>query len=196
MNRKFKVKALRIALLLLLHVVYVNTFAKNQIRTKTEADKALIAAALHGDVQGIKKAIAAGANVNEQDEEGFTPLNKAAKLSYFLLVKYFSELVADVNIPNNESITPLHYGVEYNNVKIERLLLASDANINARDGIQECPLHWAGWTGNIVAAKLPLKHGATPYAKNDTGVTPIGLTVRQEHKKLEKVFKKKRYKNK
>lgn len=167
-----------------------------QNKPKTDADKALLAAALHGDVQGIKKAIHDGANINVQDEEGFTPLNRASKLSYYHLVYYFTELGADVNIPNLEKISPLHYGVEYNNVKIVKLLFAKNANIDARDSIQECPLHWAGWTGNYEVAKLLLKHGANPYAKNNTGVTPIDLTIRQEHKKLEKLFKKKKYKKK
>lgn len=169
------------------------TCVNAQNKPKTEADKALVAAALHGDVQGIKKAIDDGASINVQDDEGFTPLNRAAKLSYYHLVYYFTELGADVNIPNNEKITPLHYGVEYNNVKIVKLLLANEANIDARDAIQECPLHWAGWTGNYEVAKLLLKHGASPYAKNNTGVTPLDLSIRQEHQKLEKLFKKKRY---
>lgn len=157
------------------------------------ADFALLEASLHGDVQGIKKAIKDGANVNIQDAEGFTPLNRSAKLSYYHLVYYFVELGADVTIPNDENITPLHYGVEYNNIKIVKLLLENGADIDARDKITESPLHWAGWTGNYEAAKLLLKHGANPYAKNNTGVTPIDLTIRQEHKKLEKLFKRKKY---
>lgn len=172
---------------------FISYFSHSQINSRSEADKALLAASLHGDVQGIKKAISDGANVNIQDDEGFTPVNRSAKLSYFHLVKYFVELGADVNIANREKISPLHYGVEYNNVKIIKLLLAHGANINARDGIQESPLHWAGWTGNYEAAKLLLKYGANPYDKNNTGVTPIDLTIRQEHKKLEKLFRKKRY---
>lgn len=174
-------------------IVIINPLEAQNVIVK-EADKALVAAALHGDVQAIKKAINEGANIDIQDDEGFTPLNRAAKLSYFHLVKYYIELGADVNIPNNNKITPLHYGVEYNNVKIVNLLLEEGANIDARDSIQECPLHWAGWTGNYEVAKLLLKYGANPYTKNNTGVTPIDLTVRQEHKKLEKLFKKKRYK--
>ncbi|WP_333696526.1 ankyrin repeat domain-containing protein [Flavobacterium sp.] len=168
-------------------------FTSAQIQPKTEADRALLAASLHGDVQGIKKAMKDGANVNIQDAEGFTPLNRSAKLSYYHLVYYFVELGADVTIPNYENITPLHYGVEYNNIKIVKLLLENGADIDARDKITESPLHWAGWTGNYEAAKLLLKHGANPYAKNNTGVTPIDLTIRQEHKKLEKLFKRKKY---
>lgn len=72
--------------------------------------------------------------------------------------------------------------------------LGADSNIDSRDGIQECPLHWAGWTGNYEVAKLLLKHGANPYAKNNTNVTPIDLTIRQEHIKFETLLKRKKYK--
>ena len=160
----------------------------------SSANKLLLAAALHGNVQDIKKAILRGADINCRDTNGSTPLNMVAKLSYFHLVKYFVDKGAEVNTANNEKITPLHYGVEYNNVKIVKLLLEKGANIDARDNIYETPLHWAGWTGNIEVARLLLKYGANPYTENNSGVTPIFNAVRQEHWKLENIFKKAKYK--
>ncbi|MCU0467244.1 MAG: ankyrin repeat domain-containing protein [Arcicella sp.] len=170
----------------------LDTISKNE-KTKESANQLLLAAALHGNVQDIKKAMLKGADVNCRDENGNTPLNMVAKLSYFHLVKYFVEKGAEVNTSNNEHITPLHYGVEYNNVKIVKLLLEKGANIDARDGIYETPLHWAGWTGNIEAARLLLDYGANPYTPNNSGVTPLFNAIRQEHWKLEKIFKKSKY---
>lgn len=158
------------------------------------ANELLLAASLHGDVQEIKKAMALSPDINCRDNNGNTPLNLVAKLSYYKIVAYFIEHGADVNIANNDRITPLHFAVEYNNEKMVRLLLKSGANLNARDKIEETPLHWTGWTGNIESARLLLKFGANPYVKNNTGVTPIDLTVRQEHKQLERLFRKKKYK--
>jgi ankyrin repeat protein len=89
----------------------------------------------------------------------------------------------------------LHYAVEYDNVAIVKALLKNGADINVLDGIQETPLHWAGWTGNIRAAKLLLKQGANPYKGNNSGVTPIDLTIRQEHKKLQRLFQKRKYRH-
>jgi ankyrin repeat protein len=163
-------------------------------KTHESANKLLLAAALHGNVQDIKKAMLRGADVNCKDINGNTPLNMVAKLSYYHLVKYFVEKGAEVNTANNEKITPLHYGVEYNNVKIVTLLLEKGANIDARDSIYETPLHWAGWTGNIEVARLLLKYGADPYTENNSGVTPLFNAIRQEHWKLENIFKKSRYK--
>ncbi|MDI9257890.1 ankyrin repeat domain-containing protein [Flavobacterium sedimenticola] len=153
----------------------------------------LLEASLHGNVQEIKKAIQLGADVNSKNNNGDTPLNMVAKLSYYKLVKYFIELGADVNTSNNDKLSPLHWGVEYNNVKIVKILLENGANVDARDSINETPLHYAGWTGNYESAKLLLKYGANPYANNNTGVTPLDLTIRQEHKKVEKLFQKARF---
>jgi ankyrin repeat protein len=59
--------------------------------------------------------------------------------------------------------------------------------------IEETPLHWTGWTGNLESAKLLLEYGANPHLGNNSGTTPLDLSIRQEHKKLEKLFKKKKY---
>ena len=176
----------------LLKTHYVNFKTHNKLST----NESLLAAALHGNVQEIKKYMAKGAEVNCKDRNGNTPLNMVAKLSYYNLVKYFVEKGAEVNTSNDDHITPLHYGVEYNNVKIVRLLLEKGANIDARDNINETPLHWAGWTGNIEAAQLLLKYGANPYTPNNTDVTPLFNAIRQEHWQLEKIFKKSKYQKK
>lgn len=159
----------------------------------SHATELLLNASLHGDVQEIKKAVALGADVNCKNSQGDMPLNMVCRLSYFKLAKYFIDHGAEVNTANGEHITPLHYAVEYNNVKIVRMLLRHRANIDARDKINETPIHWAGWTGNIASAKLLLRFGANPYSKNSTGITPLDLTVSQEHEKLENIFRKLKY---
>jgi lysophospholipase L1-like esterase len=180
--------------------LWVDVIKKNyvnpKIYIKLSPNESLLAAALHGNVQEIKMAIAKGAEVNCKDKNGNTPLNMVAKLSYYNLVKYFVEKGAEVNTSNNDHITPLHYGVEYNNIKIVQLLLKKGANIDARDSINETPLHWAGWTGNIEAARLLLKYGANPYTPNNTDVTPLFNAIRQEHWQLERIFKKSKYQKK
>jgi ankyrin repeat protein len=158
-----------------------------------KADSLLLAASLHGNVKNIKEAIQLGANVNAINENGDSPLNLISKLSYEFLAKYFIVLGAQVNISNKQKITPLHWAVEYNNIEIVTLLLKHGADINARDAINETPLHWAAWTGNYAAAKWLLKYGADPRAFNNTGVTPIDLTERQEHAKLKRLLSKRRY---
>lgn len=161
--------------------------------TFSKADSMLLAASVHGVVKDIKEAIGMGANVNSINEMGDSPLNMVSKLSYEFLVKYLVAAGANVNTSNTNKITPLHWGVEYNNLEIVKLLLRNGADLNARDGINETPLHWAAWTGNYESAKWLLKFGANPLATNNTGVTPVDLAKRQEHHRLYRLLKKKRY---
>ncbi|MFY7900337.1 MAG: ankyrin repeat domain-containing protein [Chitinophagaceae bacterium] len=188
-------KFLLINLLLIFSIGFAGN-AQNKVSEKTkEANELLLAAALHGNVQDIKKALSLGADINCMNAKGETALNMVAKLSYEFLVAYLIEKGAQVNTANNDKITPLHWAVEYDNVVLVKLLLENGANIKATDGIQETPLHWAAWTGNIASAKLLLQYAANPYVGNNSGVTPIDLTIRQEHKKLEQLLKKKKYMN-
>jgi ankyrin repeat protein len=178
-------------------LVIISLFISSTLcaQQKDSANQLLLAAALHGNVQDIKKALELGADINAKNEMGATALNMVCKLSYEFLVTFLIEKGATVNSPNNDHIYPLHYAVEYDNVAIVKALLKNGADINVLDGIQETPLHWAGWTGNIRAAKLLLKQGANPYKGNNSGVTPIDLTIRQEHKKLQHLFQKRKYRH-
>jgi ankyrin repeat protein len=161
--------------------------------TVLNADSLLLSASVHGNVKEIKAAIMAGANVNAVNTLGESPLNMVSKLSYEFLVKYLISIGANVNTSNNSKITPLHWAVEYNNVEMVKMLLKKGADLNARDGINETPLHWAAWTGNFLSAKWLLRYGANPRATNNTGVTPVDLAKRQEHQKLYRLLRKKRF---
>lgn len=180
-----------IVIILFVILSSLNTIAQNGIgESPTEL---LLKSSLHGDFREIKKAIALGADVNVKNANGDTPLNMVAKLSYYFIAKYFIDNGANVNVSNNDKISPLHFAVEYNNVKMVDLFLKNGADINARDNINETPLHWTGWTGNLESAILLLKYGANPYLGNNSGTTPLDLSIRQEHKAVEKLFRKKKY---
>lgn len=170
----------------------VNGYSQKSV-APSKADSMLMAASVHGVVKDIKDAIRRGANVNSINEMGESPLNMVSKLSYEFLVRYLVSAGANVNTSNNNKITPLHWGVEYDNLEIVKLLLRKGADLNARDGINETPLHWAAWTGNFKSARWLLKYGANPLATNNTGVTPVDLAKRQEHHRLYRLLKKKRY---
>ncbi|MBI5423270.1 MAG: ankyrin repeat domain-containing protein [Opitutae bacterium] len=156
----------------------------------------LLEAALHGNLQEIRRAVQDGAEINARNANGDTALSLVAKLSYYNVVRFLVEQGAEVNVANHDRITPLHWGVEYNNVRIVKLLLEKGADVHATDKIQETPLHWAGWTGSLEAAKLLLDYGANPYAGNNTGVTPIFNAQRQEHTELHELLTREEYRRK
>ena len=84
----------------------------------------------------IEKAIKNGANVNEVNMYGVTPLMFAVGRSDVEVVKLLIENGANVSAEANGSYTPLFYAVEVNNDKtitIVDLLLDAGANIEHRN---------------------------------------------------------------
>ena len=67
-----------------------------------EVDKALIEASIKGNVEDAKSLLENGANVNAQDDKGWTPLMFAAKSQNVELAKLLMENGADNEIRNDE----------------------------------------------------------------------------------------------
>lgn len=88
----------------------------------------------------MQELIANGADVNERDVRGRTPLHYPAN---FEVAKLLIEHGADVNASDNYDTTPLHnasYKGEYETVK---LLIDAGADINAKDCDGITPLMYA-----------------------------------------------------
>ena len=78
-----------------------------------EADRALVYAAVSGDIEAAKKAIAAGADVSAKDDSqyGDTPLHKAASSGHKEIAELLIAAGADVNAKNKDGETPLDEAV-------------------------------------------------------------------------------------
>ena len=92
------------------------------------ADRALLEAAMNGNIASIKQHLDAGANVSTKDVNDWTPLYNAGK-------KEIAELLisrgADVNATDKSGWTPLHAAAMGGKETVE-LLIANGANVNAR----------------------------------------------------------------
>lgn len=111
-----------------------------------------------------RDAIAQGANVRAQDEEGLTPLHltKRPEVAAILL-----DHGADLHAHDNEiGATPLHLA----NPSVKSLLLERGADPNARDGADMRPLHYP--CPPDVAQNL-IAHGADVHARDVDGYTPL-----------------------
>ena len=100
--------------------------------------------------------MAAGADVNAKDENGWTPLHHAATWDSKEIVELLIAKGADVNAKNDDESTPLHYA---ETKEVAELLIAKGADVNAKDEDGETPLYYAIARQNPKTADLLRKHG-------------------------------------
>jgi alpha-tubulin suppressor-like RCC1 family protein/ankyrin repeat protein len=136
-----------------------------------------------GDTKSIEFLIESGANINELDNDGNTPLILAAIASkkfanikeIFLKAKMngkksvalLIELGADVSIVNNDSKIALHYIVDSGDKKSIELLVDAGSDIEAVDSYGNTPLLLSATTDTgIKSVKVLIAKGANMLAVN------------------------------
>ncbi|XAR61262.1 hypothetical protein NMG60_11034909 [Bertholletia excelsa] len=91
---------------------------------------ALLRAARMEDVHAMKSCLAEGAEVNERDQNGWTPLHRAAFKGRAEGVELLLGNGARVDLADNDGRTPLHLAIEAGHLQIARQLIAHGARAN------------------------------------------------------------------
>lgn len=82
-----------------------------------------------------------GADVNQSDKFGRSPLHVASAVDYAEMVEFLIQNGANHKaVTNGENQYPIHYAAKNDAVKSIRMLLAYGADINARDHKNRTPL--------------------------------------------------------
>jgi len=136
-------------------------------------------AALSGDLVRLDNLLNAGADANDLDKLGQTPLTSAVVGGQPLALQRLLQSHADPNAPmtqgNSQSETPLQYAAEQGNLRIASILISSGAQVNDGGRTARSPLHYA--VGRLDVMRLLIEKGAAVDARDAEGASPLDDAV-------------------
>ena len=116
-------------------------------------------AALDGNIETVKKHLAAGTDVNAKDVMKRTPLAYAAREGHKEIVELLLAEGADVNVENIHKWTPLQVAANKGHKEIVELLITKGADVNVQGVAGGTPLDNAILRKHSETADLLRKHG-------------------------------------
>ena len=112
--------------------------------------------ALYGDYESLEKALKAGADPNETNRFGQTPLNHAIHNNHPKIVQLLLAHGADPNHHRNDGLSVLREAATKHSDACLKLLLRAGARPDSQ------ALHIAGWLGHMNNMRLLLEAGGNP----------------------------------
>lgn len=162
--------------------------AQRRANDEPKKSSPLNAAVLNNDLEGVRKAIAAGANLEERYpivcsfSDGHTPLLIACRDGREEIVAELIKAGADVNaVEPVFGAVPLHKATYHGYVKITQMLAkAAGVNLNYQGPSNGyTPLHDSLWHGYADCAQVLLSAGARTDIVAYDGKLPIDIAIEQ-----------------
>ena len=155
------------------------------------ATTALNYASVNGYRKMVEFLIEKGADVNQEDAEGYTALMLASREGYKKIVELLLENGADVNVRGYEmhyNMTALHYASIRGDEEIVKLLIEKGAKVNrqALDGYTA--LHCASLNGHDEIVKLLIEKGADVNIETGFGTTALMQASKDGYKEIVKLL--------
>ena len=141
-----------------------------------ELSNALIA----NDLDRVKFLVGKGADVNQPDNQGWTPLISAARQRHDDMINLLIELGADVSLAKSDGTTPLIAAASRDHVPSIKVLLEHGADVEkpGPQGFRALPLAIAD--DNYEAAKALIEAGAKVNEPSGAeGLTPLMVAAAQ-----------------
>ena len=127
---------------------------------------------------------------NTKNNDGYTPLQVAARDNNVELSKFLIQHGAEVNTKSDNGLTPLLLAAYHNYVDadVAKLMLEQGAEVNTKNSDGDTPLQVAARFNSVELAKLLLEHRAEVDTKSDNGYTPLHVAARFNSVELAKVL--------
>ncbi len=98
-----------------------------------ELSRLLLSPDILEDLALVERLLELRADVNVQDDEGWTPLHVAARDGHVDVCRMLIEAGAPVDAQVDDGWTPLHFAAYNDEMEVCELLVASGADVNALD---------------------------------------------------------------
>jgi hypothetical protein len=125
-------------------------------------------AALQGNVEVIRRQLAAGADLNQKDAYGSTPLTIAAAFGRTDVARALLEAGASTDVKDGNGSTPLHTAAFLGRSQIVRALLDKGADRYARNSFGSTPLE---------SVAGPFEDVEPAYDQIGAALAPLGLKL-------------------
>ncbi len=137
----------------------------------------LTKAVLANDLAAIRAALDHGADRNERDDDGRTPLMHAAIDGQLQVAQLLLDSGADVDARDDLGNSALHYAAQGYHPEMAKLLIAHKATLDIEDSHGNTPLWRAVFNsqgrGDLIA--ILIQAGADKNRRNRHGKSPMDL---------------------
>ncbi len=127
------------------------------------------------NIAEINELIDMGADVNAEDDSGYTALMEASFNGHLDVVELLIKNGADVNETNNHGATALMWASAYNHIEIVKCLVKNNADVNIKNKEDCTALIWASRYDNAEIVEYLIKNDANIDVKNKEGLTALML---------------------
>lgn len=149
----------------------------------------LILATLKGSLAICRMLIERGANVNQRNSNGHTPVKYAGSKNHKELLQYLLDCGGDPNARDHIGDTPLHRVASMEHHECLRILLTHPKSkptisINAQNNLGNTALHLACEGDDATTALILIDHGASAEILNKEKESPLDVAKPPLRRKL------------
>ncbi|KAL3458337.1 ankyrin repeat-containing domain protein [Aspergillus heterothallicus] len=163
---------------------YIERHTEKLLTTKYDVGQSLLHhVARSGNVPVLDILLKhAGANLNEKDDKGWSPLHIALRDGHDMMILRLLDAGADVLALAADQIPTV--GLPHNDTQrdtVEKLIAAfqtAGGDISTGADVHSTPLHYASRYGNDRIVEILLAHGADAFVQDKRGYIPLIIAVR------------------
>ena len=141
----------------------------------------LYKAAEKGNLERVRLLVEQGADKDQVNDMGNTPLRLASCYGHFKVVEYLVEQGASLDKANNRGCTPLSGAAYRGHLEIARYLLEQGADRDKASNYGSTPLHHAAING-LEITMLLMSYGADLNVRTNSDQLPIDVARTEEIK--------------